>query len=239
MQDPTAATHKERTAAIRRTLCWTAAALALAGLASAALEHWGKGHLGTLVRVVAAQGALAPVVFIALDALGVALLVPQVLFTLCAGVLFGAFWGALWASLGLALGALASFLLGRYMLRGRIRRMWGDNPVFQTLDRLSLKHPNKVIAVSRLVPVMPFPVSSYMLAVSHVRPVPYLVLTWLCMLPETALLTCGGHILRAGVVHGRVPWALVAALAGLAALLFLLVRWVRRGMADDDAEAPG
>jgi uncharacterized membrane protein YdjX (TVP38/TMEM64 family) len=96
------------------------------------------------------------------------------------------------------------------------------------MQRLSLTHPFHVISLSRLIPVIPFPVASYMLGVTQVRSVPYALLTWLCMLPETLFLASGGHLLHAGIVHGRAAWEVVAVLLLAGVLLVVVTHKMRK-----------
>ena len=57
-----------------------AVVMGLLGLLSLAMEHWGERYMSRVTEFVADQGSLAPMVFIAVNALLTMLLVPQVLF---------------------------------------------------------------------------------------------------------------------------------------------------------------
>jgi len=204
---------------------------ALAALAAVSwgMEHWGGGAMTRLAAFVSAQGALAGLVFLAINAAAVLLLAPQSLFTVAAGALFGWKFGTLWASLGMTLGASIAFMAARHGLRGIVAERYGEHPVFREMERLSRTHPLRVVALSRLIPVVPFPMASYLLGMTGVRPLPYVFLTWLCMLPETMLLASGGHLLHAGI-SGRVSAeaAVVVVVAGVG--LGAAVHRIRRRM---------
>ena len=195
-----------------------AVALAVLGVAIYSFEHWGDRSMSSLSVFVAEQGNLGSIVFMIVNALATMFLVPQSLFTIAAGALFGWKMGTLWASIAMTGGAVGSFLIARYGVRDRLRERFKDQAVFKKMQRLSQTHPVHVISLSRLIPVIPFPVASYMLGVTQVRSIPYVFFTWLCMLPETLFLASGGHLLHSGIVYGHVAWeaVIVLVLAGLA-----------------------
>ncbi|MFH1914212.1 MAG: VTT domain-containing protein [Pseudomonadota bacterium] len=206
------------------------AALAALGAASWAMEHWGGGAMSRVSAFVSAQGGLAGLVFVMINALAVLLLVPQSLFTVAAGALFGWKFGTLWASLGMTLGATGAFLTARHGLRRVVAARYGEHPVFRAMERLSHSHPLRVVALSRLIPVVPFPLASYLLGMTGVRPLPYVFLTWLCMLPETMLLASGGHLLHSGITgraSAEAAVAVVVAGVGLAVVMHRVSRRVR------------
>ncbi|MEF2229654.1 MAG: VTT domain-containing protein [Pseudodesulfovibrio sp.] len=205
----------------KRAVTWSmilrfGAALGLLGLLTYAMEHWGGRYMTRLSDFVAAQGSLGPVVFVAANALLTMLLVPQVLFTVAAGALFGWKLGAVCASAGMTIGAVGAFFLARYGVRERIRARFAGRAVFRQMQRLSRSHPLHLISLSRVIPVLPFPVTSYLLGVTEVRSLPYAFLTWVCMLPETLFLASGGHLLHSGITgRASVEAAVVLVVAGI------------------------
>ena len=192
------------------------AALGLLGLLSYAMEHWGGRYMTRLSDFVADQGSLAPAVFVAVNALMTMLLVPQVLFTVAAGALFGWKLGSVYASAGMTIGAVGAFFLARYGVRERIRARFEGQAIFRRMQSLSRSHPLHLISLSRVIPVLPFPVTSYLLGVTEVRSLPYALLTWACMLPETLFLASGGHLLNSGITgRASMEAAVVLVVAGI------------------------
>jgi uncharacterized membrane protein YdjX (TVP38/TMEM64 family) len=183
---------------------------ALGGL-SFVLEHWGDRYSSRLSTFVADQGSLGPLVFIAINVFLTMLLIPQVIFTVLAGALFGWKLGTLYASVAMTLGAVGAFFVARYGVRERLQARFADNAVFRKMQRLSRSHPLHVISLSRIIPVLPFPVTSYLLGITEVRSLPYALLTWVSMLPETVFLASGGHLLHTGVT-GRASMEAAVAL---------------------------
>lgn len=204
--------------------------LVLIGGLSYGVEAFGEGHLTDLTNWIEARGNFAPIIFMVLNVLGMIFVLPQTLFTVVAGVLFGAVKGTGICLISLALGSGLSFLLGRFVFRGRILRKFGSDPNFIRLEMLSRRHPVKVLALSRIVPVVPYAVANYLWSVTRVRFIPYLVMSVLCLIPETVFLTAGGHILSAGVVKGTFNWELFGVLGAAAAVIFFLIRAVRKSL---------
>jgi uncharacterized membrane protein YdjX (TVP38/TMEM64 family) len=54
------------------------------------------------------------------------------------------------------------------------------------------------------------------------------------MLPGTILYVVGADAVTKGLTRGEVPWVLVGALVGIAALLFLIVRFARKKLQDKE-----
>jgi len=192
--------------------------LCVLGMGIYAFERWGDLYISRLSDFVAAQGNLGVVIFIAVNALAIMLFMPQSPFSVAAGVLFGWKLGTVWAITAMTLGATCSFFIARYGVREWLREKFKDKPVFRTMQRLSRVHPFHVISLSRLIPVIPFPLASYLLGVTEVRSSSYALLTCVCMLPETLFLASGGHLLHSGI-SGKTSIE-AAIVLGIAAVVF-------------------
>ncbi len=209
--------------------------LAVLGACLYAFEHWGQGGINWLSDYVAAQGQTGILIFIAVNVLATMLLVPQSVFTVAAGALFGWKFGSAWASVGMTIGACGSFFLARYGVRDWLKERFRENAIFKKMQTLSRSHPLHVISLSRIIPVIPFPVASYLLGVTEVRSLPYALLTWLCMLPETLFLASGGHLLHSGVTgRSSVEAAVVLGIAAI--VLGVAVHRMKKKFLEDDVE---
>lgn len=188
------------------------------------LEKAAGGQVGRVVQWVQSLGPLGPAAFVGINALGIVIFLPQGVFSLAAGILFGWYWGTLYSLAGMTLGAFCAFLLARYAFRSRLNRHFGSEPMVIRMQDLSRSRPWHVLAVSRLVPVFHFALASYLLGLTEVRLLPFLVMSALCLVPETLLLASGGHLVISGLMHGLVhPVAVGALVAGVGALGVLLV----------------
>lgn len=209
--------------------------LIITGVISFAAEHFGEGHLSDLTHWIDESGNFAPLVFMLINVLGMILVLPQTLFTVVAGVLFGAVKGTAMCLVSMAAGSTISFFLGRFVFRGWILGRFGSDPNFKRLEMLSRRHPVKVLALSRIVPVVPYSVANYLWSVTRVHFIPYVLMSVLCLIPETVFLTTGGHILSAGVIKGTFNWGMLVALFVAGAVVFILVKAVKRSIDMDNS----
>lgn len=221
-----------------RTLLRAALAILIVGAGIYAFEQWGDQYISRLSSYVAEQGRAGILIFIAINAFATMVFVPQSVFSVMAGVLFGWKFGTAWASLAMTMGAIGAFLIARYGVKDWLRERFRDNRVYRKMQALSLAHPLHVISLSRLIPVIPFPLASYLLGVTEVRSLPYALLTWLCMLPETLFLASGGHLLNAGL-SGRtsIEAAVVLGVAGL--VLGVVAHRMKKKFLADEGEGEG
>jgi len=207
--------------------------LIIVGMVIYGFEHFGGRYMSRLSAFVAEQGSFGPIAFMAVNAVATMFLVPQSVFTVAAGALFGWKMGAVWASIAMTGGASGAFLVARYGVRDWLGARFKEHVVFRKMQHLSQTHPLQVISLSRLIPVVPFPLASYLLGVTRVRSVPYVFLTWLCMLPETLFLASGGHLLHVGISQGHVSWEAVALIVVAGVSLVVLVHRLKARFLDN------
>ena len=223
----------------RHTVPWkvilkSVLALCVLGFCMYGFEHSGEQYLSRLSAFVVEQGRVGIILFIAINAVATMFLVPQSVFTVMAGALFGWKFGTAWASVGMTIGATGSFFLARYGVRTWLRVKFQSNAIFVKMLRLSRSHPLHVISLSRLIPVIPFPLASYLLGVTEVRSLHFALLTWLCMLPETVFLASGGHLLHSGITKGHGSVELVIVLGVAAAILGVVVHRVKKHFLENE-----
>jgi len=102
--------------------------------------------------------------------------VPGTILTLGAGFVFssafglgiGVLLGTLAVFLGASLGAIASFLLGRFLLRDWVSTLTGKFAVFEALDVSLAENGLKIMALLRLSPVIPFNALNYIGGVTSI-----------------------------------------------------------------------
>jgi uncharacterized membrane protein YdjX (TVP38/TMEM64 family)/rhodanese-related sulfurtransferase len=216
----------------------------LLGLAVVAGALWPALHRGELdpavienaIRNVGPWGSAAHV---ALFALGTVLFVPGSLFALAGGVLFGPVLGTLLNLVGAMLGATAAFLVARYVAADWVRRKAGAK-----LDRV-IKGVEaegwRFVALTRLVPLIPFNLLNYALGLTRIPVVSYMLASLICMAPGALAYAWLGHAGRAAIAgsdtairYALMGLALLAAAAFVPRLLRRLkseetVRWIEVG----------
>jgi uncharacterized membrane protein YdjX (TVP38/TMEM64 family) len=126
--------------------------------------------------------------------LATVLFIPASLLTLGAGFVFASAFGlgggialaTLAVFIGACLGAIASFLLGRYLLRDFVQRLTKKYTIFKALDAALEENGLKIFLLLRLSPIIPFNVINYIGGVSAVSLRDY-VLALIAVLPGTIL----------------------------------------------------
>lgn len=179
-----------------------------------------KEFLAAALAAVAGAGVVGQAAFVALYALACVLLIPGSVLTLGAGAVFGLWRGFVLVSVASTLGACAAMLVGRYFLRDWVTRRLAAFPVFEAVRSAVAAEGWKVVALTRLSPVLPFTFLNYAYGLTDVGLKEYALASWLGMMPGTLLFVylgaAAGEVARSGQ-RGRTPaeWAFFA--AGLAA----------------------
>lgn len=181
-----------------------------------------------------ALGPWAPVGMVAAYTLATLMLLPASLLTLLAGAIFGLWWGTVLISIGEVLSAAAAFLLARYAARDAVKKRIRAYPSFAAIDAAIAEGGATLVALVRLSLFVPFGVGNYVLGLTGVRFWPYLLATWLAMLPGTFLFAYVGHLGRRSLAapaggeggRGAGEWALLV--LGLAATIAVSVFITRR-----------
>jgi uncharacterized membrane protein YdjX (TVP38/TMEM64 family) len=195
-------------------------ALGLVAAGIIAAWHWrGMFDPAALAGLIDRNPA-APVAFIAVHIAASLFFVPRTLLALVAGLVFGAWWGVLWAALGSVLGAITGFLVARYIHSGLLS---GDNSArIATLLARAERGGWRMVAVLRLVPIIPHSLTNYALGLTRLRLGAYTLGSLLGQLPLTIayvdLGAAGGHALI-----GATDWLLPSAIGAAALALSLLI----------------
>jgi uncharacterized membrane protein YdjX (TVP38/TMEM64 family) len=211
----------------------------LLGAIGAALMY--REHLTVLqIRaVVEGLGAWGPIVFILMYSIAPALLLPGLPLDLVAGILFGPVWGTVYASIGSTAGATVAFVVAR-----TIGGDWVQRKLSGRLARIKAgveEEGWRFVAFTRLVPIIPFNLLNYALGVTRIGLVPYVLASFVFMLPATVAYVyagwAGGEAASGEESFAEAVRTVLIALAGLgiiAAIPRVYSRWIR-----PRAERPG
>lgn len=190
---------------------------------------------------VAARGVVGAAAYVAVYIL--ASLVPggpAALLTLAGGAVFGFLRGLVLVSFSSTAAAGIAFLLARGALRERAARLMSGSPRLAALSRAVEREGPRIVVLVRLSPLFPFTVVNWAFGAMPLRFGPYLLASWLAMLPGTAAYVWFGSALgtaaagagaegpaatRANVV--RIALA-VAAVVATALVARLAARAIRR-----------
>jgi uncharacterized membrane protein YdjX (TVP38/TMEM64 family) len=187
---------------------------------------------------VAGQGAWGGILYGLVYAAAALLFVPGSILTVGAGFVFGLVWGVVIVSAASTTAAALAFLIARYVARARVEALAQRNERFAAIDRAIRDQGWRVVALLRLSPLVPFSVSNYLYGLTPVAFGPYVLASWIAMMPATVLYVwigaAGKAAAAAGEGHGRSPaeWALLAAgLLATAAASIIITRAARRQLA--------
>jgi uncharacterized membrane protein YdjX (TVP38/TMEM64 family) len=124
-------------------------------------------------------------------------------------------------------------LIARYVARDQIQRMLDSNQKLKQVDRAIGEQGPKLVFLLRLSPLIPFNLSNYFYGLTAVKFWPYVLASWIGMLPATLLYVCLGAAGRAGLsgaagqTSHRSPWEYLLFGIGLIATVIVTV-WLTR-----------
>jgi uncharacterized membrane protein YdjX (TVP38/TMEM64 family) len=194
------------------------------------IQQWPR----TFSAWLAHMGVAGIFIFIGVYAVATVLLAPGSILTIGAGFAFGLWKGFLAVSAGSTLGAALAFLVARFIARGRVEAVAKENDKFQRIDEAIGKQGAKLIFLLRLSPVVPFNISNYFYGLTSVKFWPYVLVSWIGMIPGTFLYVYIGTASQAAVSaaasgaaikHGWQYWAFTS--VGLAATVIVTI-WITR-----------
>jgi uncharacterized membrane protein YdjX (TVP38/TMEM64 family) len=183
---------------------------------------------------VAHMGVTGIFIFIGAYAMATVLLAPGSILTIGAGFAFGLWKGFLAVSAGSTLGAALAFLVARFIARDKVEAIAKGNDKFRRLDNAIGKQGAKLIFLLRLSPVIPFNISNYFYGLTSVKFWPYVLVSWIGMIPGTFLFVYIGAASQVAVSaassgqavkHGWQYWAFTS--VGLAATIMVTI-WVTK-----------
>jgi uncharacterized membrane protein YdjX (TVP38/TMEM64 family) len=200
------------------------------------LQDW----LGSFVDWASGTGVAGLVAFAIIYMVAAVLFLPASILTLGAGAVFGILRGTVVVSAGATLGAAAAFLIARYLARARVALWAEENPRFAALDRAVGNEGGRIVFLMRLSPIFPYNLLNYLFGLTRVGFVPYLLASWLGMLPGTILYVYLGFVGRAlarsavgpgvGGLWEAIFWGV--GLAATALLTIYLTRLARRALSE-------
>jgi len=183
-----------------------------------------------LEAMIREAGPAAPLLFLLIYALAAVLFLPGSVLTLAGGALFGPVLGTFYNLTGATLGATLAFLIARYLASDWVAERTGGR-VRQLINGVE-GEGWRFVAFVRLVPLFPFNLLNYALGLTRLRLVPYVIATYIFMLPGAIAYTYLGYAGREAIAggEGMIQKGLLA-LALLAVVAFLprLIGNLRRG----------
>nr|XP_010910523.1 uncharacterized protein LOC105036450 isoform X1 [Elaeis guineensis] len=125
------------------------------------------------------------------------LAIPAIPLTMSAGLLFGSVTGTIIVSMSGTVAAAVAFLIARYFARERILKFVEGNKRFLAIDKAIGENGFRVVTLLRLSPLLPFSLGNYLYGLTSVKFIPYVLGSWLGMLPGTWAYVSAGAFGRA------------------------------------------
>lgn len=180
-----------------------------------------RGRLETFLEGLGPWGA---VTFTAIYVVATVAMLPGSVLTLVGAAVFG-FWEAYIAvTVGSVTGAACSFLIARYAARGKVEQVAGQYPKFAAIDEAISEGGWKIVALLRLSPAIPFNLQNYLYGLTRIRFGPYVLTSWLAMIPGTLMYVYIGHAAGQAVTDRQktpLEWTLLV--VGLLATIVVTV----------------
>ncbi len=149
---------------------------------------------------------------------------PAAILTLAAGAVYGVVTGTLLVSLASTTAATAAFLLARGAFRAPVERLAAQSAAFASLNRAIGREGARIVALVRLSPAFPFTIVNYLFGLTPLRLLPYVLSSWVAMLPGTlAYVWVGSALGEATGASSPLQKASRSALAAAAVVATLLV----------------
>lgn len=151
-----------------RSLLPLALAVILVVVAVVVLGHEAELHLQAIEAAIAALGPWGRVAFVGLLVIGTSMLVPETLFGLVGGALFGLAWGIGLLLLGNLIAAALQYGLARRLLHARIQNALQSRPLLRSIQSAVIRDELRLQVLLRLTPLNPALIS-YLLGAAGVR----------------------------------------------------------------------
>ncbi|MBE9077205.1 TVP38/TMEM64 family protein [Romeria aff. gracilis LEGE 07310] len=141
---------------------------------------------------------------------------PNVVFLLVAGTVFGFSNGIFSASIADTTAAVACFLLGRTLIRKQVKSRVEQSSQFSKLDRAVAQKGWKILLLSRLAPMIPSNILNYGFSLTQVKFWQYLLCTWVGMLPVIVFYVYLGYFGMSLLGQNSTPQVLMLQVGGVA-----------------------
>ena len=196
---------------------------------SSALKQW-----------VESLGIWGPVALGVIYVIATIVFVPGTILTLVAGAVFGLGIGFITVSIASTIGASLAFLIARYFARDKVSSMAKDNRHFDAIDKAIEEGGWKVVGLLRLSPAIPFNIQNYLYGLTKVKFWPYVLTSWIAMMPGTFMYvylgTVSGAALGGDQEKSPAQWILlvVGLLATIAVTVY--VTKLAKSKLDEDVD---
>jgi uncharacterized membrane protein YdjX (TVP38/TMEM64 family) len=188
---------------------------------------WANDWVQSFNGWIQAFGVWGVVIFGLVYIIAVIVLAPAGPMTIAAGLAFGA-WGFPLVVIAATIGAALAFLVSRYLAREKVKHLVENRPKFKAVGKAVTEDGWKIVGLLRLSPLVPFNLQNYAFGVTEIGFLPYVVATFVGIMPGTALyiyLGVLGKAAASGQGGDAVRWVFFAiGLVATAIVAFIITR---------------
>lgn len=158
-------------------------------------------------------GAIGYLVYVFLYILVAVFMLPAFPVTIVAGITFGSVVGGVLALISATIGACVAFLLARYAARDLIVAKFGNNPLFERIEKGVRENGTSFLILTRLVPVFPYNIQNYAYGLTPISLPTFGLVSLITMAPGAFIYAyMAGEIVTQGVSVGLLVQFAVAGL---------------------------
>ena len=166
------------------------------------LRQMGFLDMDVMLTFVTNYPCMAPLIFIALYALGVFLMLPTLPLNLAAGMLWGPVYGAFVALTGSCLGGVGAFVLSRKILGQSLKGRY-DNQLVTWLERQLETKGWQIVAFTRINPVIPSGPLNFAFGLTSIGFFTYAWSSFVFLFPLTLAFSIAGHVVGDFILEGN------------------------------------
>ena len=163
---------------------------------------------------------LAPFLFMLLYSVMPSLFLPTLPLNIGAGFLWGPLWGSIYSVIGSSIGSALSFFISRYIARDYFENRFNFTAWKWILGAVD-KNGWKMVAFTRINPIFPSPVLSYLFGITSIPFLEYLWATAVFIIPASVALAAFGSSIKEFVVIGDIRGITLGIAITIIALLVL------------------
>jgi uncharacterized membrane protein YdjX (TVP38/TMEM64 family) len=212
-----------------------AAVLVLAALIATALCLRQAGYISPegVMGFLGEHRTLAPLIYILIFAILPSLLITALPMTIGAGFLWGPVWGSVLSLTGSIIGHSVSFLVSRYVA-GEYFKTRFDFALVKWLMGHVDRNGWKVVAFTRINPIFPASIVSYLFGLTSIKYIDYLWATAVFFIPPTIAIVSFGSSLGEFVLTGDIKGIVTGlVIASVALLVMFAMRPIARKLMPD------
>jgi uncharacterized membrane protein YdjX (TVP38/TMEM64 family) len=184
-----------------------------------------RGDIGAMAEYIRSFGAASVLVTLLLFFIVTYIIViPYIVLSGAAGIVYGLFWGTIIAWIGEIIGEVVMFILARYFFRQWVADKVAKTHYLKQVDDYGAKNGFKVLLIARLMPLAPSEIITSVAAISSISFRHYFWGTVIGKLPPVFLKVLIGH----DIVYAQDNMPRLVAVISLVAFLYVYMWWRKR-----------